>query len=358
LKEGVGEVVAYKVIFLGLAVVGPEEEARLTGGLQKKFNLSPEKAEHLLQRVPIVVKKGVSKEEMEKYVKAFEEIGGRVKVEEESVIEPLEIGGAPKPEIKPFMGKMITCPKCGFEQPETDVCIKCGINIPQYLKFQERTRSWENQAREFSYEEKYSPWESGEGFIGAFLQTVKESLFSSSHFFKKVAQGDGYWSPLIYGIISGIIGMGGALFWQWIIFSQWFPIHRLPDVPYTFLLLLVSIALPFLVVFSILFESSIIQVCLVIVGGNKNGFQATFRAVAYSFSGQLFGIIPYIGSTLGGIYTLILIIFGVREGHGISTGRAVLAIFFPFIVMIGLGIIAIFFIMFFGSMGIFSGVRV
>ena len=69
--------VQYKVIFLGLAVAGPEEEARLLAGIRKNFNLSPEKAERLLQRVPIVVKKGISKEEMERYVQAFESFGGQ-----------------------------------------------------------------------------------------------------------------------------------------------------------------------------------------------------------------------------------------------------------------------------------------
>ena len=91
----------YKVVFLGMAVAGPEEEARLIGGLQKKFNLSPERAERLLQKVPVVVKKGLSKEEMERYVKAFEEVGGKVKVEEEMTIEP-EIGLAPKFDKEPY----------------------------------------------------------------------------------------------------------------------------------------------------------------------------------------------------------------------------------------------------------------
>jgi len=54
---------SYKVIFLGLSVIGLEEETRLLEGLQKKFNLTPEKAESLLQRVPIVVKKGLAKGE-------------------------------------------------------------------------------------------------------------------------------------------------------------------------------------------------------------------------------------------------------------------------------------------------------
>ena len=178
----------YKVIFLGLSVIGPEEEARLLGGLQKKFNLTPGKAESLLQRVPIVVKRGVSREEAERYAKAFEAIGGRVKVEEEGIpnmeitqeYEPKPKPGPesepkpsprrePKPvfpygmesEKKPYARGMVTCPQCGFEQPETDECIKCGIIISKYVQFQEMARSVEGQVREVSKDE-YVPWESGE----------------------------------------------------------------------------------------------------------------------------------------------------------------------------------------------------
>ena len=93
---------SYKVIFLGLSVIGLEEETRLIGGLQKKFKLSPEKAESLLQRVPVVVKKGLSKEEAERYVRAFEEIGGRIKVEEEEEpIPTLDITHDYEPEHRP-----------------------------------------------------------------------------------------------------------------------------------------------------------------------------------------------------------------------------------------------------------------
>ena len=178
----------YKVIFLGLSVIGPEEEARLLGGLQKKFNLTPGRAESLLQRVPIVVKKGISKEEAEKYARAFEEIGGRVKVEEEIPLN-LEItkefepklrpepkpepqsafAHRPEPEGKPYRGAVVTCPQCGFEQPETDECIKCGIIISKYVQYQEMARSVEGQVREISRDE-YPPWESGEGFIKSVFQ--------------------------------------------------------------------------------------------------------------------------------------------------------------------------------------------
>jgi hypothetical protein len=94
-----------------------------------------------------------------------------------------------------------------------------------------------------------------------------------------------------------------------------------------------------------------------IVGGNRKGFEATFRAISYSYSATLFYIVPIIGSFVGGIYIFILAILGVREGHGISTGKAVLAVLLPLIVVFGLVFLAIFIPLFIGSMGFHSGVR-
>ena len=366
---------SYKVIFLGLSVIGLEEETRLLGGLQKKFNLAPGKAESLLQRVPIVVKKGISKEETEKYVKAFDEIGGRVKVEEErlpnmEITKEYEPESRPEPkqpkppvtyrsesERKPYAGGMVTCPQCGFEQPETDECIKCGIIISKFVQFQEMARSVEGQVREISKEE-YVPWESGEGFIGAFFQTVWDSLFSPTKLFKKISFGEGYWAPLIYGLIAGIIGNGFAIFWFWLLMAQFIPMDRLP-FQYSLSILQIIIPLPFQQAIAIFIGSAIIHLSLIIVRGNNNGYKTTFRAISYSYSGYLFGIIPFIGILIGNIYVFILTIIGVREGHEVSTGKAILAVLLPAIVIFGLVFIAILVVMMFiGSMGFFSGVKV
>jgi hypothetical protein len=65
-----------------------------------------------------------------------------------------------------------------------------------------------------------------------------------------------------------------------------------------------------------------------------------------------------IGGFVGFVYLFILAIIGVREGHEISTGKAVLAVLLPFIVITGLGILlAILIPLYIGSSGFYGGVR-
>jgi len=348
-------VALYRVIFLGLSVAGPEEESRLLKGLQRKFSLTPEKAENLFQRVPIVVKKEISKEEMERYVRAFEEIGGRLKVEEEPVAESAEIPPPREPEKKPY-GRMITCPQCGFEQGATDECIKCGVVISKVFQYQEMARSMEGKVHEIPSEDRAAPWESGESFIGAFFRTTRDVLFSPTKFFRKFAAGEGYLSPLIYGVITGLIGVGITIFWTWLFIAKVVPIDRFLPFQLSTVLLSILLPLPFQMALSILIGSCVTHLCLMIVGGNTNGFHTTFRVMAYSFSANIFGVVPFVGAPIGGIYFLILTILGIREGHEISTGRAVLAVFLPTLVGVGVAILlAILLPLFLGSLRFTGG---
>ncbi|MBP1697125.1 MAG: hypothetical protein H6Q41_2313 [Deltaproteobacteria bacterium] len=363
---------SHKVIFLGLSVIGPEEEGRLLKGLQKRFNLTPERAESLLQRVPVVVKKGLSKDDAERFAKAFEEIGGKVDVQEETPAPEMTRGdrpeGKPEPEPKPTLYRpepekraykvgMVVCPQCGFEQPETDECVKCGIIISKYTQFQEMARSVEGQVREISTEE-YTPWESGGGFVGAFFKTTQEVLFSPTRFFRKAAAGKGYWSPFIFAMISGIIGSGVALLWQWLFFTGFVPPQMLSATTYSVFLTVAVISIPFTIALSILIGSGITHLCLMMVGGNHRGYEATFRAICYSYAASLFYIVPIIGGFVGFVYLFVLAIIGVREGHEISTGKAVLAVLLPFIVIAVLGILlAILIPLFIGSLGFYGGAR-
>jgi hypothetical protein len=68
------------------------------------------------------------------------------------------------------------------------------------------------------------------------------------------------------------------------------------------------------------------------VRGADNGFEATFRVVAYSQAAQVLGIIPFVGGWIGWIWQLIIQIIGFREIHETSYLRVILAFVIPLVV--------------------------
>jgi hypothetical protein len=104
-----------------------------------------------------------------------------------------------------------------------------------------------------------------------------------------------------------------------------------------------------------------------IVGGNKKGYEATFRTFSYANSARLFHVIPFFLIPFLApllyfvltVYHLTLIVIGIRECNEISTGRAVLAVLLPLIVLIGLGIlVSVLFPLLFGIIGFHRGMSV
>jgi hypothetical protein len=110
-------------------------------------------------------------EELEKYVKAFEEIGGKVRMEEVTP-ESAEVTGPPPPEMKTHAEKMIACPECAFEQPEAEACVKCGLSFSKTTMVQDGASVPGEQAQTAPYEEAAAETseESREGFLSALLR--------------------------------------------------------------------------------------------------------------------------------------------------------------------------------------------
>jgi hypothetical protein len=70
-----------------------------------------------------------------------------------------------------------------------------------------------------------------------------------------------------------------------------------------------------------------------VVGSGHSGFGATFRIVAYSSVTSLVGWIPFIG-WIASLYRLYLATVGIREMHGTTTGRALLVVLLPAILIL------------------------
>jgi hypothetical protein len=80
--------------------------------------------------------------------------------------------------------------------------------------------------------------------------------------------------------------------------------------------------------------------------GGRQGYGQTVKALMYGSTPlMLIGWIPIIGPVIGGIWSLVLDVLGIRELHQVSTARAVAAVALAFLVLAAIiGFIAAFFI--------------
>jgi hypothetical protein len=87
---------------------------------------------------------------------------------------------------------------------------------------------------------------------------------------------------------------------------------------------------------------------LLLVRPGNAGFEATFRVVCYVAAIQLISWIPIV-NIVAAIYGVVLSVFGIREVHATSTGRAVAIVLIPVavvlvvIVLVGAALVAVLF---------------
>ena len=79
---------------------------------------------------------------------------------------------------------------------------------------------------------------------------------------------------------------------------------------------------------------------------------ATTRVICYASGPALFTIVPWAGEIAGWIGSAILLVIGIREVHGTTTGRATLTVLFPFLLaMLLIGLAWLFVLAVFASLG-------
>jgi len=73
---------------------------------------------------------------------------------------------------------------------------------------------------------------------------------------------------------------------------------------------------------------------LIFVRPSNMGFEATFRVASYIQVTQLVSWIPVVGSIVAAVWSIVLYIFGIREMHGTTTGKAALIVLIPVAVLL------------------------
>ena len=184
-----------------------------------------------------------------------------------------------------------------------------------------------------------APWEtrSGKGFAWGVYHTFKAALFSPAAFFRGLTFRGGVKEPLAFGLLIGAVGNMFAFFWPVMMLSGGlFPFGGavLGQLSTGLIFLILLLAVPICVTLSIFIYSAVLHLLLLMVRGGRNGFEATFRVVAYSQSAEVWELIPVVGSWIGGVWQLIIQIIGLREIHDISYLRVILAFLLPVVILI------------------------
>lgn len=77
-----------------------------------------------------------------------------------------------------------------------------------------------------------------------------------------------------------------------------------------------------------------------VVGATNAGFGATFRVAAYTSVTSLVSWIPFVGGLLA-LYGIYLSVVGIREMHNTTTGKALVVVVLPAIVIVVLALLGL-----------------
>ncbi len=231
------------------------------------------------------------------------------------------------------------CPHCGKEVSEGQAfCQYCGLRLFEASPEPAPIGPGAGMRGK-------TPWEDREqlGFFGGLFETLKQILFSPGEFFKRMPVTGGLTDPLLFGLIFGMTGALFSYFWQIALHGVMrnFMTSEMLAVSESSLfqgasLALLALCAPFLVILWLFMLAGMLHLFLLMVQGAKQGFEATFRVVAYSEAPYLFLVLPFCGGLLAWVWSLVLILTGLQHAHETTGGKAAFAVFLPFLICCGL----------------------
>jgi hypothetical protein len=238
---------------------------------------------------------------------------------------------------------MTRCDSCGrfFEPADVvqisgrNICAGCKPAVLQGLQQGTLLAAFDDPAR-------VGPaWEQQEslGTYVAARDTIKAALMEPSHTFATMKVDGGIMKPFWFHTIFG--GLGNFLFIFYVIVAVFifgaFYGNKIdfPTGGGMFILITVIVAIWCFMSAAIngFLQAGIIHVCLMMCGGARRPYEATFRAICYgSGSAMMLMAIPIVGFLLFIPWSIVVSCISVARAHETDLWRAVLAMFMPGIV--------------------------
>jgi len=177
------------------------------------------------------------------------------------------------------------------------------------------------------------PWEQREAFglLNGLYLTIKNIMLAPGEFFHRMPSQLGMAQPLLFAVIIGVL----ASFFSWMWTLTGGSLQALLEDNFeaagrgaaiSFVLFLFS---PVTVAILVAFKAAIIHGVLMLVGGNRLGFEATFRVSAYSEATAVLALVPFCGGMVAVLWSLAVTIIGLYSIHETEPWKAIVAVLAP-----------------------------
>jgi hypothetical protein len=204
------------------------------------------------------------------------------------------------------------------------------------------------------------PWERRDqiGIVAALVETTTQVLSGPEAFFQRMPVTGGITGPLLYGLLIGYVGLVASTLYS-LVFNVMFggfgglarqsgtlggTLERLAPFMEGGASLVANLVLgPFFIAIGMFLATGIVHVMLLVLGGARRDFEATFRVIGYAQATSILQIVPVCGSFAHVVYWIVVAIIGLSHAQGITKGKAAAAVLVPLLLVccccaLGLGV--------------------
>lgn len=193
------------------------------------------------------------------------------------------------------------------------------------------------------------PWEkrAEAGFLASLFETIRLVLLEPKAAFVAMKQTGGLGAPLFFFVLVASVGGAAGIFYQTVINTiqpASTPAEQALMTMFTSTAAMGASIMVLPIIFALVafVSAGLIHLSLILVGGAKRPFEATFRVACYAGgSTAVLQLLPLCGALISSVWNFVCMVIGLSEVHGIGKGRAAFAVLLPTIVCCGLVFAAI-----------------
>ena len=190
------------------------------------------------------------------------------------------------------------------------------------------------------------------GFLAAYGETWKEVAARPEAFFSRLGP-DGAGSAVLYGLLSGTVGLFVSRFYAILNQRHWYDASRdvvetlPPDkaqlveryLPYlaTRFSFWEALTSPLKILVGILVGAVAMHLLLLLFRARPGSFRTTLAAVGYAFGITILLAVPVCGFPVTAAWLAVVLVVGLAAAHRCTTGKAAAAVFLPGVLVILFG---------------------